>query len=209
MARDDERHGVVPERRADRPDRLRAADLGGDPAVGPDLAARDLEGLVPDVAFEVGVAAQVEVDADPPVAVEAACDRRGKALGHPLDGMCRAPGPGQVVRLERRVVIGRLDRRDAQPVPGHDERPDRGVEAGVAVGQADLGEHVRGEAGRSRRAEAGQRRLHGSIVGGHAVISSRSCRWAASNAVRNSASPRWTCALTVPSGRSRAMASSG
>ena len=49
------------------------------------------------------------------------------------------------------------------PFQATTQRPDRRVEAGVAVGQADVGQHVRGEAGRSRHAEAGQRRLHGSI----------------------------------------------
>ena len=112
----DERHGVVAEGRADRADGLRAADLGGDPAVRPDLAARDLEGLVPDVAFEVGVAAQVEVDPDPTVAVEPPRDRGREPVRHGSTRMCRAPGPGQVVRLERsrRRLPPRRPRRPAR-----------------------------------------------------------------------------------------------
>ena len=80
------------------------ADLGGDPAVRPDLAARDLEGLVPDVALEVGVAAQVEVDPHPAVAGEPAVDGRGQASGSRSARMAGPAGPGEVGRLERGVV---------------------------------------------------------------------------------------------------------
>ena len=209
VAGHDQRDRVVAEGRAHGPDRLRAPDLGGDPAVRPDLAARDLEGLVPDVPLEVGVAAQVEVDPDAPVAVEPPGDGAGRdASGSRSAAMGRAAGPRDVVGLERGVVRGRLDGRHAQPVPGHDERPDRRVEPGVQVGQPDLAEDVRGQGRRC----PGQQGGHGGLdvtIGGHAVISSRSRRWAASNAVRNRARPRWTWALTVPSGRSRAAASSG
>ena len=66
VARHDERHRVVAERRPDGADRLRPADLRRDPAVRPDLAARDLERLAPDVELELGAAAQVERDPDPP-----------------------------------------------------------------------------------------------------------------------------------------------
>ena len=210
MARDDERHRVVAEGRADRADRLRPADLRGDPAVRPDLAARDLEGL----------AARRRARSRCGRAGRGRCGPAGRRSSRRAMAVARRSGTrstgcaGRPVRARwfaSNVASSRrgLDGRDAQPVPGHDERPDRRVEAGVAIGQADVGQHVRGEAGGSRHAEAGQRRLQGSIVGGHAVISSRSCRWAASSAVRNNARPRWTCALTVPSGRSRAMASSG
>ena len=40
-----------------------------------------------------------------------------------------------------RVVVGRVDERHAAAVPGHDQRPDRRVDAGVGVGQADLDQH--------------------------------------------------------------------
>ena len=59
------------------------------------------------------------------------------------------------------------------------------------------------------RGEVGHGGLQVAVVGGHAVISSRSSRFAVSNAVRNIARPRWTWALTVPSGRPRARARSG
>ena len=86
----DERDRVVAERRPDRADRPRPADLGGDPAVRPDLAARDLEGLAPDVLLERAVAAQVEVDPDPPVAV-----RAGGAIASASRGGRARPGwPG-------------------------------------------------------------------------------------------------------------------
>ena len=64
--------------------------------------------------------------------------------------MARPAGPGEVGRLEGGVVGDRLDGGHAQPVPGHHERPDRGVEPGVAVHQPDLGEDARGERGRAR-----------------------------------------------------------
>ena len=149
VARHDQRDRVVAERRADGADRLRPADLGGDPAVRPDLAARDVEGLAPDVLLELAVAAQVEVDAHAPVAGEPALDRAARARSGSASGReRRAAGPG-------RVAARRTSRRLAPPlhaaaVPGHVQRPDRRVEAGDAVGQADLDEDVRGAAWRAR-----------------------------------------------------------
>jgi hypothetical protein len=45
----------------DGPNRLRPADLGGDPAIGTDLATRDLQGLAPDGLLEGGVAPEVQL----------------------------------------------------------------------------------------------------------------------------------------------------
>ena len=81
VARDDERHRVVAERGADRAHGPRPADLGGDPAVRPDLAARDLEGLGPDIALERRLAAQVERDPRPPIAGEPSVDGRAEPVG--------------------------------------------------------------------------------------------------------------------------------
>ena len=210
VARHDERHRVVSERGPDGADRLGPADLGGDPAVRPDLAARDLERLVPDVALEVGVAAQVEVDPHPAIAGEPAGDRRGQPIGQPVGADARAgrSGRGGPPRTRRRR---RPPRRSTRPARS---RPPRAARSGSRT--ARTGRPARPRRGRSGRAwpgrvvaEAGHGRLEVAIVGGHAVISSRSRRWAASNAVRNRARPRWTWALTVPSGRSRAVASSG
>ena len=97
----------------------------------------------------------------------------------------------------------------AQAVPRDVERPDHAVDAGHPVGKADLDEDVRGQTGRGGRGEFGHGSLHGQVIGGHAVISSRSRRFAVSSAVRKIARPRWTWALTVPSGRPRATARSG
>jgi hypothetical protein len=44
--------GLWTEGGADGTDRLRPTDLRRDPAVRPDLATRDLEGLAPDVLLE-------------------------------------------------------------------------------------------------------------------------------------------------------------
>ncbi len=138
VARDDERDRVVAERRPDGPDRLRPADLGGDPAVRPDLAARDLERLRPDVALEVGPAAQVERDPGAPVAAEPAVDRRGEPAT-----AARRPG-------RRAGRTGRRGRARTPPRPGPARRPTTpsplkatnsgpigDVDRGVGVGQPD------------------------------------------------------------------------
>ena len=176
VARHDQRHGVVAERRADGPDRLRPADLGGDPAVRPDLAARDVEGLAPDVLLELAVAAQVEVDAHAAVAPEPALDRPGQR-GRQLVGRER-PGDRSGPRGSR-ANSGGLHAADPAAVPGHEQRPDHGVHAGHPVGQPDLDEDVRGQRRRARSSRmsamaASRSRL--GAVGGHAVISSRSSR---------------------------------
>src|SRR3954454_7065365 len=75
----DQRDGVVPERGPDGADRPGPADLGGDPAVRTDLAARDLERLQPDVAFELRMPAKVEVDVRASISVEPARDRGGQS----------------------------------------------------------------------------------------------------------------------------------
>src|SRR3954454_14381753 len=62
-----QRDGVVPQCRPDGADSPGTTYLGRDPAVRPDLAARDLERLQPAVAFDLGVPAQVKVDVRPPV----------------------------------------------------------------------------------------------------------------------------------------------
>ena len=203
--------GLWPERRADRPDRPGATDLAGDPAVRPDLAVGDLQRLEPDVALEVGVAAQVEVDAHAPVALEASGDGRRQPVGHAVLGVerraARSRPHGGPRRRRRRGSASTSD--DAQAVPGHDDRADRRLDAGVVVGQPDGHEDARAQRGRGRDDEPAQRGLDGGVGGGHAVISWGSDRRSASSIVRNRAIPRWTWALTVPSGRPRAAAVSG
>ena len=215
VARHDERHGVVTKRGPDRPDGLRSADLCRDPAVRADLAARDLEGLGPDVALERGPASQVEVDPNVPIAIQPALDRRRESSRKGVRAEDPAPSRRHVGGFELGVVldVDGLDRGDADPVPHHGQRPDRRIHPGVAVGEPDLDEDVTRQIRRCARQEPGHRglglSLSVSVIGDHAVISWRSSPSAASNAVRNRASPRWTCALTVPSGRSSAAATSG
>ena len=60
MAGDEDGDRVVAERRAHRPDRLRSADLAGQPCIRPDLARRDGQRALEDVGREGGQAAQVE-----------------------------------------------------------------------------------------------------------------------------------------------------
>src|SRR4029078_9447263 len=89
MARDDERHGVVSECRADGPDGLGPADLGAARAIRAALAPRDLERLAPHVLLEAGVTTEVERDPDAAIAVEPSSDRvretgRDRGRGSPM-----------------------------------------------------------------------------------------------------------------------------
>ena len=211
VTRHDERDRVVAERGPDGAHGPRPPDLRGDPAVRPDLAARDLERLPPDVLLEWAVAAQVQRDADSAVTVEPAGDGALEA-GRQLATDRPAAGRRQVTCLERGVVGGDVDGRHAAAVPGDDERPQRRLDAGVPVDEADLDQHRRAQRRRRRRGEVGELGrlgLRGFERHGHAVISSGSRRASVSSMVRSRAIPRWTWALTVPSGRPRAAAASG
>src|SRR4051812_42475065 len=203
MARDDEWHRVVPQGGAYRAHRLRPADLSGDPAVGPDLPARDLEGLHPDRLLELGVAAKVERHGRPAVALETAPDRPLKA-DRERAGDGATAGAHLVGARERRRVAGEVGGRHATPVPRHEHVAERGGDGREGIDQPDLDEHVVGKLGGCHGPE---RERPGAVVidGGHAVSSWRSC-WV--RVWRRMARPRWTWALTVPTGRSRAAAMS-
>src|SRR5689334_25162233 len=95
VARDDERHGVVAERRADGADGPGPADLCRDPAVRTDLAAGDLEGLQPDGALERRRAAEIEIDLVAPVAGQSALDPPGEVRGERLAATRDPAGPGE------------------------------------------------------------------------------------------------------------------
>ena len=102
-------------------------------------------------------------------------------------------------------VVGQVHLADAAAVPGDPERADRGGERCHPVGEPGLDEDVVGEArrGSDRERRQGARRVvHGGAGGvngtGHAVISSSPVPAAAA---RSMARPRWTWALSVPSGR--------
>ncbi len=212
MARDDERHGVVSECRADGPDGLGPADLGGDPAIRADLAPRDLERLAPHVLFEAGVTTEVERDPDAAIAIEPSSDRVREAGGD-LGRDRLATSRTKMARFEGLLVAGKVDRHDADPVPRHDERAERRlVDPPVAIQEADLDQDRRPQRRRCPDREVGQgcRLGIGDLeLGRHAVISSGSGRVSASSIVRSNAIPRWTWALTVPSGLPRASAASG
>src|SRR5512134_2067993 len=192
VTRDDERDRVVAKRGPDGPNRLRPADLGGDPAVRPDLAAGDLEGLEPDGPLELRRPAKVEVDPGPAIAGQTPLDGPGEALWQRVATLRTAAGPGGPKRADRRI----------------DQR--------VVIGEPDRDERVVGQVGRRRFGQCGDRRLDRREVDRrprrrgrlsvHAVNSSRSCRWLARNASRSVARPRWTWALSVPSGRPSAAA---
>ena len=195
VARHDQRDRVVAERRADGPDRPWPADLGRDPAVRPDLAARDLERLAPDVLLERAVPAQVEVDPDPAIAAESPRDGLGQASGQRLMANAARPVAARWRASKAGVVRGGCDRRDAAAVPGDEERPDRRIDVGVGVGQADLDEHLGPQPGGGRGGQVGEGGLDGRVGRGgiervvHAVISSSSWRASASSIVRNRAIP--------------------
>ena len=133
MAGDHQRHRVVGQRRPDRPDGLRAPDLGGDPAVRPDLAAGDLEGLHPDRDLEFRATPEVERDADPAVAGQASLDG-SRQLGR--DGfapMDRATNPFDEAAPRRP-----WDLRPDRPTrcPGR-SRPRRRARAGTGARRID------------------------------------------------------------------------
>src|SRR6266540_1546129 len=222
MARDQQRDRVVGERGADRPHRRRAADLRGDPAVRPDLAARDLQRLQEDGPFELSPAAQVDGDPGAAVPTQSPGDGRAepwwKAARRATD---RSPDARPEGPLEGLRACGGRQRRHAPAVPGDPDLADRRRERSVVVGQAGGDEGVgqqrrRGggaqivERGLDRRLEADLAQLATGLVDVgvfiHAIDSSRS---AATRASRSSARPRWTWALTVPSGRPRASLISG
>src|SRR5439155_6400641 len=122
MARHDQRHRVVGKRGSDRADRLRLADLGRDPAVGPDLATRDLESLHPDHHLEWGVATEVEGDVRAAIAGEPASDRAREPRGNRVARRDVAPDVRPEARLECRAIRGLADPRDAAAIPGHEGR---------------------------------------------------------------------------------------
>src|SRR5256885_14489713 len=111
MTGDDQRDGVVAQRRTNRSNRLRATDLCGDPAVGPNLAPRDLLGLRPDRPLELGPMAEVEVDTHPAVAGDPPLERSPETRGHRRRGTDGAARFSAESRLERRWIAGRRDRR--------------------------------------------------------------------------------------------------
>src|SRR5439155_9345735 len=122
VARDDQRHGVVAERRPDSPDRPGPADLGCDPAIWPDLAARDLEGLHPDRLLERRRAAQVEVDPDLAVAGEPSLDLPGEIVRQGVMASRNTSRSGEEPRLEFDIVGCPRDLRHTASVPRHAQR---------------------------------------------------------------------------------------
>ncbi len=196
--------GLWPKRGPDSAHRLRPADLGRDPAVWPDLAPRDLQRLRPDGHLELGPAAEVQGDADPPLPGEA-----------PRDGVQTGAGAA----TWRRTSGGRCARRGAArprgrraPAPPRTRRArSRRPRASPAGSRwAPSGRRARSRRGRRRRAWAGlrtaivreaARRVVGEgseIRAVHAVCSSSSVPAAAARSI---ASPRETWAFSVPSGR--------
>ena len=108
MARHHERHGVVGKRGSNGPNSLRTTDFRGNPAVGTDLAAGDLEGLEPDRDLELGVPAKVERNPHAPIAGETGFDGPRQVLGDTLDSMEGTPHTvfeplGQQIRVVRAI----------------------------------------------------------------------------------------------------------
>ena len=143
MAWDEERNGVVAERRTHGADRLRAADLGGDPAVRPNLAGRDLQRLAQDGLLERRAAAKVHGDRGGPIAGETAAHGATEPRRQGIDAVDRS----LVVALELGFEVGRVagegDGRHAASVEGHEHGSRRRVDRGIGVGQADGPERLR------------------------------------------------------------------
>ena len=169
--------GLWPSAVPDGPDRLRPADLGRDPAVRPDLAARDVEGLAPDVALEVAVAAQVEIDAHPAVARQSPLDGpRASVVRQGVRREHRASGPGRVARGE----LGRLDAADARArsrprTSGPIGESMRAMRSASPTSTRTFGRE-RGGGGAVEGRPSAASRIASSEVRGHAVISWRSRR---------------------------------
>ena len=150
-------------------------------------------------------------------------------------GGARPPGRGAAAappsRSARRPVRAKNDCSNARSsgapstadtprrVPGDPQRPERGVDHGVVVGQADRDERRVAEAGGRGLGERGERGLDrreprvrsraGRRVRVESVMRSSPCAHAprsARSAARSVARPRWTWALRVPSGRPSASA---
>ncbi len=147
VARDQQRHRVLRQRRPRRAHGARAADLPGDPAVRPDLAGRDLERLHQDGPLELGETPEVEpqparVPALAP-ALEVPDERPHGRRRHGLLAVDLAPE----VLLESAPELGRGLRsphhRDPRLAVGDEHRADRRLEPPVGIGQADPPQHGR------------------------------------------------------------------
>ena len=212
MARHDQRHRVVPERRArprgppsGRPISAaiqpygRTSPRGISSALCQTSRSKSVWPRRSRSILDAAVAGQPPADRAQPAASGSWAARYAR---RPVRARCAASkAASSVARLDRRTRRARSRPRRAARSASRTGRTDR-------PGRPRPGRSVRASLGRCVH-ERGQAASRSRSVGGHAVISSRSRRWAASNAVRNRARPRWTWALTVPSGRSRAVASSG
>src|SRR5581483_7248654 len=98
--------------RADRPDGAGPPDLPSDPAVRPDLAARDLAGLQQHRPLELRDRTQVEVERGR-LATQVAPDRVEQLRGRRLSLAHRPAVAGPVRSLELLGARGPHDRADA------------------------------------------------------------------------------------------------
>src|SRR5260221_71340 len=220
MAGQDEGHGVMGQSGADGSDGLRVADLGGDPAVRPDLATRDLERLPPDRGLERGRAPEVELNGRPPVAGQSPGDGPGEGRRQGLDAGDGSTRVGSNGVLERIAIAREPDPRDAAAVPGHECLAERRLDRRVPIGEPDGHEGAIADGGRRGRPQGsklGFDRDHASTSAAANVRPELTWGWVADAGVASAAvevesstrrrsSPRETWALTVPSGRPRAAA---
>src|SRR5262249_15926694 len=89
VAGDQQRDRILRQHRAGRADRSRGADLASDPAVGPDLAAGNLERLLQDGPLELGQAGEVESNLAlcwPLDVLDPSADGRGRGRPLPPNG---------------------------------------------------------------------------------------------------------------------------
>src|SRR5713226_392629 len=175
VARDEVRDRVVGERRSNRTDSRRTADLASNPPIRPHLTARDLTRLAQHGLLERGQPAQVEAHAL--LAVELVLDLFGE-VGR-RDRRHQRPAhllPEPILELLSRHEAG--SRRHAQPVPGHEHVAEDGLEARVRVGHSHLRQDTFGKAGRrphgTKSLQVSRQRDHRcllSVISAHGVRS--------------------------------------
>ena len=210
VARDQERHGILRQRRPRGAHGVGMPDLLGDPAVGPHFPRRDLEGLQKHRPFELGEAAQVEVQLPPPLAFEVAHERPHRRRRHRLLRIRPAAVAPLEGPLEVRTGSGPRHHRDPRLAVRHEDGAQRRLETPVGVGQADppkdrrqqrLGRPDGRRGHRPKHLRDGQRLSH--LL--HDLTPSRRDSERAS---RRALIPRCTFDLTVPSGCPRTVATS-
>src|SRR5581483_11969662 len=143
MARNEQRDRILGQRRSNCPRCTRVTDLARNPAVGPDLAWRNLQRFAQHRLLERRQPVQIEAQRMPPVAGQPFPQRPSELLRrarhdtHLPSHLALEPALefGSVGRVE--------DGRQAALIEGHVQRAQGRIEREVAVAQPDRAQHLR------------------------------------------------------------------